>query len=260
MADLPSGAAFGSLVHGVLEVADPFAPDLEAELRGHVEEQRAVVAGRHPGRGARGRAGPAPPHLARPARRRADPRRDRAARPAVRARLRDPAGRRRRRARRRGDAWPTSAACWPGTSTTATRCVPTPTRLRTPGPRRPVAARLPVRLDRRGAAGARPGGRATSSSTTRPTGSGRPTSRSPRRPTPATGWSRRCCTPTTRCRRCSTSWSCTATCAGASPATTRRSTSAACSTSTCAACAAPTPRRTTATRPASSPGSRRPRW
>ena len=32
MADLPSGAAFGSLVHGVLEEADPFAADLEAEL------------------------------------------------------------------------------------------------------------------------------------------------------------------------------------------------------------------------------------
>jgi exodeoxyribonuclease V beta subunit len=40
MADLPSGAAFGSLVHGVLEVADPFAADLEAELLRHVEEQR----------------------------------------------------------------------------------------------------------------------------------------------------------------------------------------------------------------------------
>jgi exodeoxyribonuclease V beta subunit len=40
MAELPSGAAFGSLVHGVLELADPFASDLEAELRGHVEEQR----------------------------------------------------------------------------------------------------------------------------------------------------------------------------------------------------------------------------
>ena len=40
MAHLPAGAAFGSLVHGVLEVADPFATDLEAELRGHVDEQR----------------------------------------------------------------------------------------------------------------------------------------------------------------------------------------------------------------------------
>jgi exodeoxyribonuclease V beta subunit len=41
MADLPSGASFGSLVHGVLEEADPFASDLTAELRRHVEEQRA---------------------------------------------------------------------------------------------------------------------------------------------------------------------------------------------------------------------------
>jgi exodeoxyribonuclease V beta subunit len=40
MADLPVGAAFGSLVHGVLEVADPDAPDLEAELLRHVEDQR----------------------------------------------------------------------------------------------------------------------------------------------------------------------------------------------------------------------------
>ena len=93
MADLPSGAAFGSLVHGVLEVADPFAPDLEAELRGHVEEQRAWWPVDAPVGGAGRRAGAAAPHLARSAGRRADPRRDRAPRPALRARLRDPAGR-----------------------------------------------------------------------------------------------------------------------------------------------------------------------
>jgi exodeoxyribonuclease V beta subunit len=40
MAALPSGAAFGSLVHGVLEVADPDTGDLEAELRRHIEDQR----------------------------------------------------------------------------------------------------------------------------------------------------------------------------------------------------------------------------
>ena len=40
MADLPAGATFGSLVHGVLEHADPHAPDLAAELRRHVAEQR----------------------------------------------------------------------------------------------------------------------------------------------------------------------------------------------------------------------------
>lgn len=39
MADLPMGAAFGSLVHAVLEDADPFAPDLRAELLEHITEQ-----------------------------------------------------------------------------------------------------------------------------------------------------------------------------------------------------------------------------
>ena len=39
MADLPAGAGFGSLVHGVLEVTDPEAPDLHDELLGHVREQ-----------------------------------------------------------------------------------------------------------------------------------------------------------------------------------------------------------------------------
>ncbi len=40
MADLPAGPTFGSLVHGVLEHADPQSPDLRAELLRHVEEQR----------------------------------------------------------------------------------------------------------------------------------------------------------------------------------------------------------------------------
>lgn len=40
MSELPAGAAFGSLVHGVLELADPQAPDLLAEISGHVAEQR----------------------------------------------------------------------------------------------------------------------------------------------------------------------------------------------------------------------------
>ena len=39
MAELPVGAGFGSLVHAVLEEADPRAPDLLAELRGHIDEQ-----------------------------------------------------------------------------------------------------------------------------------------------------------------------------------------------------------------------------
>lgn len=36
MADLPMGAKFGTLVHAVLETADPFATDLAAELESHV--------------------------------------------------------------------------------------------------------------------------------------------------------------------------------------------------------------------------------
>jgi exodeoxyribonuclease V beta subunit len=39
MAGLPAGATFGSLVHAVLEHADPDADDLRAELLGHVTEQ-----------------------------------------------------------------------------------------------------------------------------------------------------------------------------------------------------------------------------
>lgn len=39
MAGLPAGAAFGSLVHGVLEHADPEAADLRAELHRHVVDQ-----------------------------------------------------------------------------------------------------------------------------------------------------------------------------------------------------------------------------
>ena len=39
MADLPVGATFGSLVHGILEHADPHAPDLRAELLRHAQEQ-----------------------------------------------------------------------------------------------------------------------------------------------------------------------------------------------------------------------------
>ncbi len=39
MASLPVGAAFGSLVHAVLEHADPAAADLAAELGGHLAEQ-----------------------------------------------------------------------------------------------------------------------------------------------------------------------------------------------------------------------------
>jgi len=39
MADLPVGATFGSLVHAVLEHADPAAADFRAELLGHISDQ-----------------------------------------------------------------------------------------------------------------------------------------------------------------------------------------------------------------------------
>ena len=38
MADLPTGAKFGTLVHAVLETADPFADDLAAELESQIRE------------------------------------------------------------------------------------------------------------------------------------------------------------------------------------------------------------------------------
>ncbi|ULE33992.1 exodeoxyribonuclease V subunit beta [Mycobacterium sp. IDR2000157661] len=38
MADLPTGAKFGTLVHAVLESADPFATDLATELEAHIRE------------------------------------------------------------------------------------------------------------------------------------------------------------------------------------------------------------------------------
>ncbi|HEX2284276.1 MAG TPA: exodeoxyribonuclease V subunit beta [Mycobacterium sp.] len=38
MADLPSGAKFGTLVHAVLETADPFSDDLAAELEARINE------------------------------------------------------------------------------------------------------------------------------------------------------------------------------------------------------------------------------
>ena len=38
MADLPTGAKFGTLVHAVLETADPLAADLAAELQTQIEQ------------------------------------------------------------------------------------------------------------------------------------------------------------------------------------------------------------------------------
>src|SRR3546814_20494648 len=44
MAGLPAGAAFGSLVHAVLERTDPDVPDLATELREHVRTEASYWA------------------------------------------------------------------------------------------------------------------------------------------------------------------------------------------------------------------------
>ena len=91
MADLPAGATFGSLVHGVLELADPEAPDLRAELVARTREQLPWwPVGVDAETIADGAAAVAA-HAPRSARVRAPPGRHPAARPAVRARLRVPA-------------------------------------------------------------------------------------------------------------------------------------------------------------------------
>ena len=73
MNDLPAGATFGSLVHAVLEHADPLAADEVAELRRHVVEQQRWWSDRRDARRTGRGAGPDAAHRARPARRRPDP-------------------------------------------------------------------------------------------------------------------------------------------------------------------------------------------
>src|SRR3546814_18164957 len=48
MAGLPAGAAFGSLVHAVLERTDPDVPDLATELREDVRTEASSWAGTVP--------------------------------------------------------------------------------------------------------------------------------------------------------------------------------------------------------------------
>ena len=125
MEGLPAGATFGSLVHGVLEHADPQAPDLRAELEPHVvEAQRWWSVDAPAGRRRRGAAADAA-HLARPARRRV-----RLADLGLRDRLCEldfefPLVRRAggRAPRSRSPRW---RACCAATSPPTTRCAPTP--------------------------------------------------------------------------------------------------------------------------------------
>ncbi len=179
MANLPVGATFGSLVHAVLEHADPAAADFRAELLGHIDEQRgwwpveldreeladALVAVCDsplggPGSGLRRR------HAAR-----RTPLRS-AARDGLRAAA---GGRRRARPHRRRPARRPRATA----GAAPARGRPGP-RLLHPAARaagRPAASWVPHRLGRRRAARARPPtARGSTWSTTRPTGSARWTS------------------------------------------------------------------------------------
>ena len=161
MDDLPAGATFGSLVHAVLEEVDPLAPDLRGRAaRRRVREQ--LVWWPVDGAGRRPRRRPAcrctTPRSAR-WRRVLHPGRRGLRRPAPRARLRDPA-----RGRRPREARPPDAT--PGRRRAAAAHAPRRRRpaapLRRRGwsrrPGRAVAARLPLRVDRRRAAGARADG------------------------------------------------------------------------------------------------------
>ena len=185
MADLPVGATFGSLVHAVLEHVDPTADDLRAELLTHIDEQRGWWpvdarprgAGRRAGRGVRLAARRT--RLAavggHPAGRPTD-------RPVARDGLRDRAGRR-RRARRRHARRPARhssgrprAPARDDTCPTATPCAPTPR----PSADRSATSRCAATSPGRSTwccACPRPAARASTSSTTRPTGSVPSTSR-----------------------------------------------------------------------------------
>ena len=183
MADLPVGATFGSLVHAVLEHADPDADDFRAELLGHVHEQlvRWPVAARP--RGTRRRAGAGVRHPARAAGRWRDAARHPAAGPAARrwsSSCRWPAATcgATRRQRSPSATW---HRCCARTCRRATRCCPTPTRCRCRRwASRTCAATSPARST--WCCGCRTGRRAaTSSWTTRPTGSAATRARAGRR-------------------------------------------------------------------------------
>nr|BFF16611.1 hypothetical protein GCM10025730_01320 [Promicromonospora thailandica] len=252
MADLPTGAAFGSLVHAVLEHADPFAPDLRAELLAHVTEQlrwwpvpadpEAVADGLLPLH--RTPLGPLANGLTLGEIGLPDRLReltfelplsggDLTGDGGTEARLRDLA--------------PLLRAHLPAGDPLAAYAE----RLEQPDlGTSPCAATSPARST--WCSVCRAGG--SSSSTTRRT------SWAPPWPTtPTSGWRRPCCTPTTRCRPCCTGWCCTATCAGGCRATTRGPTWAACSTCSCAVWPGRTPRTPAAARRACCRGSRRPR-
>ena len=220
MADLPTGAKFGTLVHAVLETADPFATDLAAELESQVREHSVwwpvdvardeLAAAMVPMHDTP--LGPLADGL--------DAAPDRTARSAAGVGLRVPLGRWRSACgRARTSGWPTSG---PAARAPARR---RPARLlRRPvdgrRARQSVAARVPERFGRRGAADSgRDGHRyVVVDYKTNWLGDARRTVDS-RRLRAGRGWSRRCCTPTIRCRRCCTALCCIGSCVGGSRGT-----------------------------------------
>ena len=166
-----SGATFGSLVHAVLEHADPDAPDLAAPSCWPTSHEQLVwwpVDARP--RGARRRAGRRLRHPARAARGRRTLREIALARPAAELDFELPLAAATTSCRPATSRSATSRRCCAATCPRATRCAPTPTRSSRPGLgdqtlRGYLTGSVDVVLR------VRDGGRATSSSTTRPTGS-----------------------------------------------------------------------------------------
>ena len=256
MADLPTGAKFGTLVHAVLETADPFAADLAAELETQIREHSVwwpvdVAAGELA-------AAMVPMHDTPlgPAGRRHDAAPDRAAGSVAGDGLRIPVGRwRSARVQRPRSGWRDvgellrehlpaddplasyadrlTGAALGGQSLRGYLTGSVDAVLRIRGTRY-LGGRLQDQLARR---------------------SGAAVDR--RRLRRGRDWSRRCCTRTIRCRRCCTALCCTGSCGGGCPATTRARIWAACCICSCAACAGRTPRWSTGIPPGCSAGSRR---
>ena len=131
MADLPMGAKFGTLVHAVLETADPFAADLAAELETQIREHSVWWPVDVPRRGSGRGAGAAARHPAGPAGTGVTLRQI-----GLRDRLREmdfefPLAGGDLRGERAGDlTWPTSGGCWPSICPPMTRWPPTPSGCR----------------------------------------------------------------------------------------------------------------------------------
>ena len=127
MADLPKGAKFGTLVHAVLETADPFAADLAAELETHVREHSVWWPVDVPAPELAAALVPMHDTPLGPLAGGSDVASDRSARSAAGVGLRVSAGRRRPGGHRTGDpAARRRTTWWPSTCLPTTRWPPTP--------------------------------------------------------------------------------------------------------------------------------------